>query len=199
MFFTYKRWNGEWWRTYKKIQDKNEWELNEEATATMKHLLEQEPQKLPTADGEVLVYRVSPKFLATELSEISVPHPTEENTSWILQPKDEILMIPPGSKALFDKCTKQLIPSPTPTRRLYVGTPGIGKSFSSAYLIRLLMENEVPFIMYETQKDRERYVIALKSKEKPADGYNVFSVPGGFFIGGGVHQLDNPQSWYVNH
>ena len=75
-------------------------------------------------------------------------------------------MIPPGSKALFDKCTKQLIPSPTPTRRLYVGTPGIGKSFSSAYLIRLLMEKEVPFIIYETQKDTDRYAIALKNKEE---------------------------------
>ena len=60
------------------MKDKNEWELNPKATATMKHLLEQQPQKLPTADGEVLVYRVSPKFLATELSEISAPpHPTE--------------------------------------------------------------------------------------------------------------------------
>ena len=93
---------------------------------------------------------------------------------------------------------KQLIPSPTPTRRLYVGTPGIGKSFSSAYLIRLLMENEVPFIMYETQKDTDRYAIALKNKEEPADGYNVFSVPGSQYSADGVHQLDNPQSWYVN-
>ena len=199
MFFTSKRCNGEWWRTYQHREDENDWKLNPEATATVKLLLEQEPQKLPTADGEVLVYRVSPKFLATELSEISVPHPSRQNLTWIFQPKEELLMVPPGCKTLFDTCAKQLIHSPIPTRRLYVGTPGIGKSFSSAYLIRLLMENEVPFIMYETHKDTDRYVIALKNKEKPADGYNVFSVPGGFFIGGGVHQLDNPQSWYVNH
>ena len=85
-------------------------------------------------------------------------------------------MIPTETRQLFETCADDFIPSPTPTRRLYVGTPGIGKSFSSAYLIRLLMENEVPFIMYETQKDTDRYAIALKNKEEPADGYNVFTI-----------------------
>merc|ERR1712137_823954 len=111
VFFTYKRWNGEWWRTHKHMEDENKWKLNPEATATMKHLLEQEPEKLRTADGEVLVYRVSPKFLATTISRFDVPLPEKDDLGALktcsLLPEEELIMVPHSIAQCLDSMSKQ--------------------------------------------------------------------------------------------
>ena len=136
VFLTHKRWNGEWWRTYDGMKDKNEWELNPKATATMKSLLEQEPEKLPTAGGGGLVYRVSPKFLATTTSRFDVPLPEKDSLGgptlqiWSLLPEEELVMVPHLIAQMFARHVEERVLAPHQSRWLFVGTPGIGKSFS---------------------------------------------------------------------
>ena len=184
------------------MEDENKWKLNPEATATMKHLLEQEPEKLRTADGEVLVYRVSPKFLATTISRFDVPLPEKDDLGALktcsLLPEEELIMVPHSIAQMFGQHVEaRVFPAPRQSRWLFVGTPGIGKSFSGAHLIRSLMKKQVPVIVFETQKDLDRYLIALKDENNPSAGYDVFSVDGTQYNGDSVKQLRNPKAWYV--
>ena len=187
--------DDQWWRTYKGRRDKNQWEFDLEATASMKDLLEQEPKKLSVTDGEVLVFRLPGRFLATDLSKFSLSNPS--GSPWSLQPLEELLMVPSAKARLFQSLVRLRVSSSLAFRQLFIGTPGIGKSFSSALLIRSLMEAQTPLILYETQKAPRRYLIALKDQNNPNDGYEVFSITGEHYAGGGVEQLRNPHSWYV--
>jgi hypothetical protein len=187
--------DDQWWRTYKGRRDKNQWEFDLEATASMKDLLEQEPKKLSVTDGEVLVFRLPGRFLATDLSKISLSNPS--GSPWSLQPLEELLMVPSAKARLYQSLVRLRVSSSLAFRQLFIGTPGIGKSFSSALLIRSLMEAQVPLILYETQKDVTRYLIALKDQNNPRDGYQVFSIDEDSYFGSSVQQLKNPRSWYI--
>ena len=184
----------EWWRTFKGQNDTNNWILNEEATEQVKKLAEQQP-KIPEG-STVEYYHIPNSFLACEKAVFHF------DVRKIIQPSEEILMIPRETRSILQDLyeivieQRNLYPN-SPFRTLLIGTPGIGKSFSSSYFIRLLMKKKVPFIVFETQKDSYRYLIALRDKNDSNSGYDVYSVNGLEFNPTGIPQLRSYDSWYI--
>ena len=184
----------EWWRTFEGRNDRNNWILDEQATEQVKKLVEQQP-KIPK-DSTIEYYHVPNSFLACKKARFNFQE-------FSISPLgEEILMIPRETRSILQKLygdaikTRNLNPQ-IPFLSLLIGTPGIGKSFSSSYFIRVLMKKKVPFIVFETQKVTNRYLIALRDKNDSNSGYDVYSVDGLEFNPTGIPQLRSHDSWYI--
>ena len=168
--------------------------MNKLATEQVKQLVEQQPKILEC--NTVEIYHIPSSFLACTKATFSFQNMEIEPSG------EEILMIPGETRSILLNLFEEVIERrkkelAARNRTLLIGTPGIGKSFSSSYFIRVLMKNKVPFIVFETQKTPDRYLIALRDKNDSNSGYDVYSVSEDEFMPTAIPQLKSFDSWYI--
>lgn len=157
----------------KVLIDKNNWEFDNDATQYANNLI--------TTESEVL-------FDGVERTPLNIGlQSTEENNPQLFATQSARTVW----NYVFQHCEKKNM-----NHAVVTGNPGIGKSRSMAYFLRILLQNGKT-VIYESRKDKQFFVFIPKKNSESKLEYEGYSVPSENFVKANCAALKNPNNYYL--
>ena len=184
-----------WWKRYDApngnvYTDELNWKTDLNATKYFNELLSISPTLVDVPDGDnngevgqLQVFEMSSSLLRDESKSSSN------------------LVIPPGSAALWESVCEYAI-GRNAERLAVVGSPGMGKSRSSPYLMLRYVETRrggglSPIIIYEHRKEGKVWMFVPEDPDSTSCAYSAFRVKIDPFLNTDVAALENEKNLYI--
>lgn len=139
--------------------DPNPWTWHQGATAYVNELREAQPLKVGHAGGDTSLPEGAGVLIFPLKTYL---HKRESNNRW--------LFVRSHAKQVWEEVLKNNFP-----RSAVIGNPGIGKSFSSAYFLKMLLEMGKA-VVYEARQNDEVYIFLPPGADGENKGYIAYKV-----------------------
>ena len=164
----------QWWRRCEGRTDRLPWEFSEAATRYLAELLTAEPLRVPVNDNEENT--VSGDL---EVFQLQCSLQRDERTT------SSALVLPPSTRGMWREVLEATSNGRSDNRVLVIGTPGVGKSRSMNYFLKLVIDRRrqehspslsLPVIVFEHRKDKVAWLLAPKDPSDRESEYEAFSL-----------------------
>ena len=181
----------QWWRKHNDERDTLPWKFNEGATRYLQELLTTEPLHVPVVDEDV------DTVVDEEVDDRGTPggHLEVYQLKCTLQDDEHVtssaLVLPPSTRGMWQAVLEATCTDLARHRVLVIGTPGVGKSRSMNYFLKLVIDRRrqehsaklpLPVIVFEHRKDKVTWLFAPKDPNEQNSEYEAFSLHQQHFI-----------------